>query len=183
VKTYYTSAYNIPQRELGLKQHEKLLQELQGAYSDWKSQMMACCSVGKQHASPQHAIPHSPLWTTNVKQIRVPSVLLYGGQDTNIWKHNKYLRKTNESPATNLLEVTNVLHPVVSKCLLGWPVNFIICEWWFVFYQPITCAVSLVVQDIAIERYQFLSKLKNNTYRWKAHKNPLPLKICLNRHS
>ena len=65
VRMYYTSAYNIPQRDFGLKQHEKLLQELQGAYSDWKSQMMACCSVGKQHASPQHAIPHSPLWIAN----------------------------------------------------------------------------------------------------------------------
>lgn len=32
-----------------------------------------------------------------------------------------YRRKTKASPATNLLEVTNVLHPVVSKCLRGWP--------------------------------------------------------------
>lgn len=143
--------------------------------------MRRCCKNSKVHTlTGNHRWWHAALLASNaphpntqfpvlpsgqpiVKQIRVPSVLLYGGQDTNIWKHNEYLRKTNESPATNLLEVTNVLHPVVSKCLLGWPVNFIICEWWFVFYQPITCAVSLVVQDIANERYQFLSKLENNT--------------------
>lgn len=35
----------------------------------------------------------------------------------------KYLKNTKASPATNLLEVTNVLHPVVSKCLLGWPMT------------------------------------------------------------
>lgn len=32
-----------------------------------------------------------------------------------------YLKNTKASPATNLFEVTNVLHPVVSKCLRGWP--------------------------------------------------------------
>jgi len=58
---YHTLAYNKPQRELGLKWHGMLLQELQGACSDWKSQMTACCSVGEQHASLQHAIHHSPL--------------------------------------------------------------------------------------------------------------------------
>ena len=39
-------------------------------------------------------------------------------QGTNNFKH---LKNTKASPATNLLEVTNVLQPVVSKCLLGWP--------------------------------------------------------------
>lgn len=34
-------------------------------------------------------------------------------------QNKKYLKNTKESPATNLLEVTNVLHPVVSKCLRG----------------------------------------------------------------
>lgn len=33
--------------------------------------------------------------------------------------NTKYLKKTKASPATNLLEVTNVLQPVVSKCLRG----------------------------------------------------------------
>lgn len=27
-----------------------------------------------------------------------------------------------ESPVTSLLALTNTLHPVVSKCLFGWPV-------------------------------------------------------------
>jgi hypothetical protein len=30
-----------------------------------------------------------------------------------------YLRNTKVSPATNLLDVTKTLHPVVSKCLRG----------------------------------------------------------------
>lgn len=40
-----------------------------------------------------------------------------------IHKHlvTKYLRKTKASPATNLFELTNVLHPVVSRCLRGCP--------------------------------------------------------------
>jgi hypothetical protein len=38
--------------------------------------------------------------------------------------HEQYLRNTKLSPATNLFELTNVLHPVVSKCLLGCPTHF-----------------------------------------------------------
>lgn len=34
----------------------------------------------------------------------------------------RYLKNTKESPATNFFEETKVLHPVVSKCLRGWPV-------------------------------------------------------------
>lgn len=40
----------------------------------------------------------------------------------------KYLKKTKASPATNLLEVTNVLQPVVSKCLRGWPDHHSSCK-------------------------------------------------------
>jgi len=32
-----------------------------------------------------------------------------------------YLKNTKVSPATNLLDVTKVLHPVVRRCLRGWP--------------------------------------------------------------
>jgi len=32
-----------------------------------------------------------------------------------------YLIKRTESPAISLFELTNTLHPVVSKCLFGWP--------------------------------------------------------------
>jgi hypothetical protein len=31
--------------------------------------------------------------------------------------------KSTESPATSLLALTNTLHPVVNRCLLGWPVK------------------------------------------------------------
>lgn len=34
---------------------------------------------------------------------------------------NVYLRKTKASPATSRFDVTKVLHPVVSRCLRGWP--------------------------------------------------------------
>ena len=32
-----------------------------------------------------------------------------------------YQMKSTESPATSLLALTNTLHPVVRRCLLGWP--------------------------------------------------------------
>ena len=32
-----------------------------------------------------------------------------------------YQINSTESPATSLLALTNTLHPVVSRCLLGWP--------------------------------------------------------------
>lgn len=32
-----------------------------------------------------------------------------------------YQIKSTESPATSLLALTNTLHPVVRRCLLGWP--------------------------------------------------------------
>jgi hypothetical protein len=37
--------------------------------------------------------------------------------------HNRktYHINSTESPATSLLALTKTLHPVVSKCLLGWP--------------------------------------------------------------
>lgn len=34
-----------------------------------------------------------------------------------------YHIKRTESPVTSLLALTNTLHPVVSKCLFGWPEN------------------------------------------------------------
>lgn len=59
----------------------------------------------------------------------------------------QYLRNTKVSPACNLLEVTNVLHPVVSKCLRGWPVLF----------TPITYQAS---QEIAVS-YGFILENMN----------------------
>lgn len=37
------------------------------------------------------------------------------------WKENSNLRNMKASPATSLLELTNTLQPLWSKCLLGWP--------------------------------------------------------------
>lgn len=46
-------------------------------------------------------------------------------EEWNSRKNNRvaptYLRKINASPATSLLELTNTLHPVVSRCRLGCP--------------------------------------------------------------
>lgn len=125
----HTLACRKQQRESESPQHEMQWQALRGAYSDLKLLRKAWSSVVVHDGEHPLAILYSlPCHLFDLIKMVYNKFHYY--IQIYVWHHKlinfmkgtrKYLRNTNESPATNLLEVTKVLHPVVSKCLRGWP--------------------------------------------------------------